>query len=429
MATGYWIVKGDKTSCGGSVLEGHPKGGKFGSNLNQQAVSGNKVSCGKHSGTYIIAGGHPGEVIHGCLAASTLYSRSTCPCNAFFIPTHTWAVHGPYQGGKAQATPAAKAEEPTQYAQTAKKPSSYLTGEKQDSEFVPDYPVLRNTHDLPDQKVRDLLRANNHDVMLLTMEEAYEVLADWGTYTKGWTEITQSTPGTIAVNYGTNIKDVVTTSKLIVDLGGFGIKATTYINRNGTELIKLTGYPGIRKVLNAPVFAAKNMKVVDLGIGKYGLSNSIIEGARLTFYVSAAFRVLDFILNDETSLAEFIGSLATDVAKIGLASVISWGVGTVVMAFTASVTVPIIISVLAGFGAVYVLGELDKKFGVTDKLVELIEAAQQEIVSKALEAQDGFVDILEMKVSNLLDKGVEFTGYELKKYIKNTISELLKEEW
>ncbi|CNK24806.1 PAAR domain-containing protein [Yersinia mollaretii] len=433
MSMGYWIVKGDKTSCGGLVHEGMPER-TFANH--PVAVNGSKVSCGKHPGNYSVGGGHPGEIVHGHYVASTLYSRSTCPCKAFFIPSQTWASHGPYQGGQQQTVASGAAidspvTEPQQFAQSAKRanPPSYLTGEKAHSEFVPDYPVLRNTRDLPDIKVRDLLRNNNHDVMFLTPEETYEVLADWGTYKKGWVDITQSSLGEVVVNYGTNLKDVVTTSKLIVDLGGFGVKATMYINKKGTELIKLTGYPGIRKVLNAPVFAAKNIKVVDLGIGKYGLTNSIVEGARLTFYVAAAFRTLDFILNDETSLTEFIGSLATDVAKIGLSSIISWGVGAVTMAFTASVTMPIVLSVLAGFGAIYVLGELDKKFGITDKVVELLESAQQEIVTKALEAKNGFVDILEMDVSNLLKKGVEFTQYELKKYIKNSMSDLLKEEW
>ncbi|WP_145538704.1 PAAR domain-containing protein [Yersinia kristensenii] len=432
MSVGYWIVKGDKTSCGGIVHEGmaertfanHPV-----------AVNGSKVSCGKHPGSYSVGGGHPGEIVHGHYVASTLYSRSTCPCKAFFIPSQTWASHGPYQGGLQAATSRAVVDssvaEPQQFAQSAKKanPPPYLTGDKPPSEFLPDYPVLRNTKDLPDLKVRDLLRNNNHDIMFLTAEEAYEVLADWGTYQKGWVDITQSPLGEVVVNYGTNIKDVVTTSKLIVDLGGLGIQATMYINHKGTELIKLTGYPGIRKVLNAPVFAAKNAKVVDLGIGKYGLNNSIVQGARLTFYVAAAFRTLDYILNDEVSLAKFIGSLATDIVKIGISSIISGGTGTVIMAFTASVTMPIVLSVLVGFGAVYLLGVLDKKFGITDKVVELLESAQQEIVTKATEIQDGFIDILEMEVSNLLRKGVEFTQVELKKYIKKSISDLLREEW
>lgn len=98
MSLGYWIVKGDKTSCGGTVLEGHPNGRILGGN--RQATSGCKVSCGKHSGTYSVGGGHPGDLIHGQRAASTLYSRSTCPCNALFIPSITWAKHGLYQGGE-----------------------------------------------------------------------------------------------------------------------------------------------------------------------------------------------------------------------------------------------------------------------------------------------------------------------------------------
>lgn len=140
MSMGYWIVQGDKISCGGSVLEGHPKGQKFGPNQNKQAVQGSKVSCGKHPGTYIINGGHQGEIFHGCYAASTLYSRSTCPCKAFFIPTHTWAKHGPYQGATRKTAPAAApmtdtvaapaspdVEQPVQRAQAAKKPQTEQT--------------------------------------------------------------------------------------------------------------------------------------------------------------------------------------------------------------------------------------------------------------------------------------------------------------
>ncbi|HHR6079394.1 TPA: lipase family protein [Providencia alcalifaciens] len=95
MSWGYWIVQGDKTTCGGTVLEGHPNGRLLAGN--RQATSGCKVSCGKHSGTYSVGGGHPGDFIHGKPSASTLYSRSTCPCRAFFIPSQTWAKHVAYE--------------------------------------------------------------------------------------------------------------------------------------------------------------------------------------------------------------------------------------------------------------------------------------------------------------------------------------------
>lgn len=132
MSIGFWVVKGDKTTCGGSVLTGHPKGKLIGPNLNRQATVGCQVSCGKHPGTYSVAGGYPGEYIHGQLAASTLYSRSTCPCQSFFIATHTFMRHGPYQAPvRAPSAPVATkavsepVEEPEQHAQVAKKQNSF----------------------------------------------------------------------------------------------------------------------------------------------------------------------------------------------------------------------------------------------------------------------------------------------------------------
>lgn len=132
MSIGFWVVKGDKTTCGGSVLTGHPKGKQIGPNLNRQATVGCQVSCGKHSGIYSVAGGYPGEYIHGQLAASTIYSRSTCPCKSFFIATHTFMKHGPYQE-PVKATSASvetkavsePVQEPQQHAQVAKKQNSF----------------------------------------------------------------------------------------------------------------------------------------------------------------------------------------------------------------------------------------------------------------------------------------------------------------
>lgn len=131
MATGFWIVQGDKTTCGGSVLAGHPKGKMIGPNQNRQATVGCQVSCGKHPGKYSVTGGYPGEYIHGQLAASTIYSRSTCPCKAFFIPTHTFMRHGPYQAPvRSTSTPATaksapdSVQEPGQHSQTERKQNS-----------------------------------------------------------------------------------------------------------------------------------------------------------------------------------------------------------------------------------------------------------------------------------------------------------------
>jgi len=144
MSKGFWIVKGDKTTCGGSVLNGSPEK-KLGPNQSYAAVSGSPVSCGKHPGTYSVGGGHPGDLIGTNYAASTLYSRSTCPCKAHFIPSQTFMSHGPYrptQRGETTADSMLHAQrteattEPEQHAQTAKKHATQQSPKKEKREIT-----------------------------------------------------------------------------------------------------------------------------------------------------------------------------------------------------------------------------------------------------------------------------------------------------
>ncbi|MEA1063514.1 PAAR domain-containing protein [Erwinia sp. HR93] len=423
MTTGFFLYHLDKTTCGGRILSGaEDETYEIGGIERQQVREGDPVTCGKHPGRFRVCGGMGDTYEVGGVMrewAGSLDSYSSCPCRAKFIPfveTHTYESN-------CNAGRVAEREQ----AVKRTNPPTYQTGEKTKSGFVPDYPVLRNTQDFPDEKLRGTLAQNNQDVMLLTLPEAFEVLQSWGwNDTKTvWVEATQSDVGQVLVNYGVNGKDVVTTSMIVSKLGSFGIKATVYINHKGTELIKLTGYPGIRKVLNAPVFALKNPKVVDLGIGKYGLGKSIIEGARLTFYFAAAYRTIDFILNDETHLAQFIGSLATDVAKIGIASAISWGIGVAAVAYVPFIAVPLVVVVGIGLFTAWGLNELDNKFGITDKVVAYIEASQQEFVEKARGIEQGLWDLGAMYAEKMLDKGKEVIESEVRRYIRESLKDII----
>ena len=417
-AEGFYLVQGDKTTCGGRITTGAEDHTLFDKPVAREQDS---VTCGKHAGLFKIAGGIDNDTIHDRRMAGTLDSYSTCPCKAKFIPSMMNDTYEKSSGASAGESAAGFTAAPTQISPEL---PGYLTGEQKTSGFVPDYPVLRNTHDLPDGNLRAMLRQTNQDVMLLTLPEAFEILSSWGVWKHGWVAITESDPGQIVINYGANIKDVVTASMLINQLGSFSIKATTYVNRNGTELIKISGYPGVRKILNAPVFAAKNPKIVDLGIGKYGFAKSVVEGARLTFYVAAAYRTLDFILNDERSLAEFIGSLATDVMKIGIVSVVTFVVGSVVV--TPLIAFNLVIVIGVGFFAAWGLNKLDQKFGVTDKVVEYIDAAQQEFAEKAREMEDGFWDLGAMVAEKMLVKGKEIIKSEIRYFLRNSIDDITR---
>jgi len=416
-AEGFYLVQGDKTTCGGKITTGAEDHTLFDKPVAREQDS---VTCGKHAGLFKIAGGIDNDTIHDRRMAGTLDSYSTCPCKAKFIPSMMDDTYEKSSGASAGESAAGFTAAPTQ---TSSELPGYLTGEQKPTGFVPDYPVLINTHDFPDEKLRSLMRQHNQDLMLLTLPEVFEILSSWGAWKHGWVDITQNEPAKIVINYGLNIKDVVTTSMLVSQLGSFGIKATVYVNHKGTELIKISGYPGIRKILNAPVFAAKNPQIVDIGIGKYGLAKTIIEGARLTFYVAAAYRTVDFLMNDETSLAEFIGSLATDMVKIGIGSAIVWGVGLVLV--TPWIAANLAIVVVVGAVASITLNALDDKFGITDKVGAYIESAQQEFANKAREqikdTERDLIDLGAMFAESMLKKGREVVVEQIQRYIRNDL--------
>lgn len=412
-AEGYYLVQGDKTTCGGRITTGAEDHTLFGKPVAREQDS---VTCGKHAGLYRIAGGIDNDSIHGRRMAGTLDSYSSCPCKATFIPSMMDDTYEKSSGASAAGVAAP--------VQTSPELPGYLTGEKKPTGFVSDYPALRNTRNFPDNKLRAMLQANSQEVMLLTLGEVFEILSSWGVYKNGWVDLTQSHPGQLVVNYGMGIKDAITTTMLITNLKLYNIKVAVYTNKNGTELIKLTGYAGIRKVLNAPVYALKNPKIVSLGIGKFGVKSTIVEGTIITFYFALAYRTIDYIMNDNTSLAEFIGSLATDVVKIGIVSTISWGAGAL-LTITPFVIGPLVAVVIVGLGVSIALNVLDDHFKVTNKLVELIENAQQEFVDKAREIEDGFWDLGAMYLDGMLQTGRKFVIEETRKYLRETLQEII----
>lgn len=84
MAKGYYLVQGDMTTCGGKIVDGAGDHRLFGKAIARER---DRVTCGQHSGIYIIAGGIANDCIHGRKMAGTLDSTSSCPCRAKFIPS------------------------------------------------------------------------------------------------------------------------------------------------------------------------------------------------------------------------------------------------------------------------------------------------------------------------------------------------------
>lgn len=106
MREGYFIGWGDKTTCGGEVLEGDNRVNMFGV---LHAREGDRVSCGKDGKIYNIIGGISYINSHGRLVAGTLDSISGCPCRAQLIPSIYQAT---YESQRAAPTTARQTAEP-----------------------------------------------------------------------------------------------------------------------------------------------------------------------------------------------------------------------------------------------------------------------------------------------------------------------------
>lgn len=108
MGTGYFLVRGDKTTCGGKIIGGADDHTIMGI---PQARDMDRVTCGRYPGMFIIVGGVPETDIHGRLMAGTLDSQSSCPCKARFIASMMDDTYETDDGGS----------EAEQHAQSAKK--------------------------------------------------------------------------------------------------------------------------------------------------------------------------------------------------------------------------------------------------------------------------------------------------------------------
>ncbi|KAB0491097.1 PAAR domain-containing protein [Pseudomonas vancouverensis] len=113
MNEGHFIGLHDKTTCGGTVLDGHSGINMYGI---LHAREGDRVTCGEDGETYRIIGGISYMISHGKAMAGTLDSLSGCPCRARLIPSVFTAT---YQSANAAPPTARVAVQPLSNAATS----------------------------------------------------------------------------------------------------------------------------------------------------------------------------------------------------------------------------------------------------------------------------------------------------------------------
>ncbi|WP_200868787.1 hypothetical protein [Photorhabdus aegyptia] len=221
------------------------------------------------------------------------------------------------------------------------------------------------------------LRENTTYIALLSLDEAKDVLEDIDSpkpkspFIKKIFEITDPISP-----YAGNIHDSFDLFNVIGEFKRLGIKATEYVGKDGNRYIKISGYAGVRKIITASRYKASNMKVVSMGIGQKGLNSGIVKGMKFSIFFSAAYRTVELMFKDEYTLADFLGNIAVDLAKTVVTAFVSWAVGALMIS-TSIVTFGVIVvaGIVFGIGVftVYILDSVDKKFKISETIINLLK--------------------------------------------------------
>ena len=222
----------------------------------------------------------------------------------------------------------------------------------------------------------------NRYIMLLTLEEAQQVTDELlGEVDEFFSN--NLAPGNIKdiLEGGSNIGKLMTFENSAGDIAfrfkSLGIRAIEYPFK-GKTYIKITGYPGMRRILEGTRYAVDHPQMLEMGIGIRGLGNALIKGTRFCIFASMAWRVIELIFKSDYDLVDFLVDITMDAAKAVVASVV---IGVIAGALTLW-SVPIIIIagivIIAGIYLNINLNELDDMQGLSVSLKEKLRIALTE---------------------------------------------------
>ncbi|ACT14525.1 MULTISPECIES: hypothetical protein [Pectobacterium] len=239
--------------------------------------------------------------------------------------------------------------------------------------------------DINYQKLHAQLNEINNDNIhaILTAQEAAYFLQtlctpnpnqSWKTAIFGCTDPVSSFAG--------NIAEAVSVSRIVMDMKGFGVTATEYVGKNGSKYIKLSGYPGVRKYLDATRYLVSNHKILDIGIGTKGIESGIATGARFCIVFSGAYRAIELMVKDEYTLTDFFVNLTMDVAKLAVSVGVAWGAKTA----ATSVMVATGGSVIIIAGGIFLLGVvvsfsllwLDNEYKISETIIKNLKSHKKQ---------------------------------------------------
>ena len=231
--------------------------------------------------------------------------------------------------------------------------------------------------ELNKRKLQTELNDNNHELFIMTPAE-YEQIR------QKIAEIITLDNIKIAAGYAAPTMDLVTAAGQVKALGANGRVVEKVVG--GRRYIILKGYPGLRKTLRGTRYLANNPKIVSMAIGKVGVGQSIIQGAKLTIFLTAPINVVKFLVDEQFTLSSLIGTIATDLVKIGVASALGAAAAVALGAITTIAAGPLVAAIFVGVATSILLEKIDAEFGLTNALIKFVEETSQSAFDRTIGA-------------------------------------------
>jgi hypothetical protein len=287
---------------------------------------------------------------------------------------------------------------------------------------------------LPEYKKKELrqeIQENAHEVYVVSFEEMDAIVksspkGSVQSVKDSWKKVKDKVG--VGASYYASADDAVTMAKLVGDLGGVGARA--YIkNYAGKPHIILKGYPGLRKILTGTKYGVKNPKVVSMGLGKAGAITGAKQGGILTVVLLTAYRVIDYFLTDQSTLSKLVGTLATDVVKVGIATAASIGAATLAAGMTTIAIGPIVAVILVGVGVSILLEWTDNKLGITNHIIAGLDEVGLNVEQYLIQKRKQVVNAGRNAANQIIEQAIESAQVVAISWVKNTLNEYLSPSW
>lgn len=257
------------------------------------------------------------------------------------------------------------------------KPKDYLLDEHTFSSFPSMSPAIRDM-----AVMNGTFITESRYIMLLTLDEAQNVVDEllgkvdyMFSYRAGPGNIKDGLDGFRTASKLMTYHNEF--GKLVIRFQSLGIRALK-CRIGGTDYIKLTGYPALRRILNGTRYSLRNPQILEMGIGIRGLGTSIVKGTKFCICCSLAWRAVELIFKSNYDLVDFLVDVTMDVAKIIVSSVAVGVVGGIFVLLGAPVIITTFVVIGVGIILNAGLNTLDDKVGLSVSLKEKIRIALAE---------------------------------------------------